>query len=412
MRALTFDVSAWRWLACKAGGLISRRAYTSPLSGLRLREIPEPELPGPQWVRLRTALGGICGTDLDLIRQRVHPANILRSFTSFPMVLGHENVAVIDRVGSAVEGWRVGRRVCVEPTLSCAVRAISPPCRQCAAGLFALCEHFLDGELPRGTMLGANSFTGGSWAPYFLAHASQLHGVPDAVDDEAAVLVDPLACALHAVLRHRPHDDQRVLIQGGGIIAIGVAAALRALGCLAHVTALVRHRFQAELMQSRGVNHVIISPRRDSSARRYDRIAAAIGGRRVPAAFGNQALIGGFDVVYDCIGSGAALTDAMKFTRPRGTVVALGTSQISVVDTTPLWFSELNVVGAYGRQLEVTPGGAPEHTYRLTFDLMTSGKLRVDGLLTHTFKLADYRLALRTLTARRQTAAVKVAFRH
>ncbi len=411
MRALTLDIPAWRWAACKALARVRRSVYTSALSGLRLRELPEPELPGPDWVRLRTSLGGICGTDLNLILMRLHPANILRSFTELPIVLGHENVAVIDQVGSAVDGWEVGRRVCVEPSLSCAVRGISPPCPPCEAGLFSLCENFLNGTLPRGTMLGACSFVGGSWATCFLAHQSQLHAVPDSLSDEAAVLVDPLSCALHGVLRHRPGDNERVLIQGAGIIGLGVAACLQALGCRARVTALVRHTFQAERMQAYGANEVIVSPRRDSAARRYDRIAAAVGGKRVAAAFGNQALIGGFDVVYDCIGTGASLTDAMKFTRARGTTVGLGTSQICLVDTTPLWFSELNLIGVYGRQLEAAPGGPPRHTYGLVLDLLASGKLKVDGLLTHTFGLGEYRRALGTLLSRKRAPAIKVAFR-
>lgn len=412
MRALTFDVQPWRWIACKTLGSLSRKVYLSGLSGLRLRDVPIPELPGPDWVRLRTVLGGVCGTDLNLILQRLHPANILRSFTRFPVVLGHENVAVVDQVGSGVTGWEAGRRVCVEPSLACVARRVTPPCPQCQAGRFSLCDNFLSGELPPGTMLGLNGFTGGSWAPYFVAHQSQLHLVPAEVDDATAVLVDPLACALHGVLRRRPEDDDRVLVQGAGIIGLGVVAALRALDCQARVTALVRHDSQRRQMLDAGADDAIVSPRRESSARRYDRIAAAVGGRRVAAAFGNQALIGGFDLVYDCVGNGASLTDAMKFARPRGTVVELGTTQISVVDTTPLWFTELTVLGAYGRQIEDAGGEPPKHTYGLVFELLESGKLRTEGLQTQTFDLGEYRPALEAAASRGRTQAIKIAFRH
>lgn len=412
MLALTLDIRAWRWLACKALGTVVRGVYFSALSGLRLRQVPEPKLPGPQWVRVRTLLGGICGTDLSLILQRLHPASVLRSFTSFPVVLGHENVGVIDRVGPQVTGWQVGQRVCVEPSLSCAARGIKPPCPQCAAGRFSLCDNFLGGDLPRGTMLGMNSFTGGSWAPYFVAHLSQLQPVPDTVDAAQAVLVDPLACCLHGVLRRRPADDERVLVQGAGIIGIGLVACLRAVGCAAPITALVRHPYQADWMRSCGANEVMVIPRGSSSGERYDRIAAAVGGRRVPGGFGNQTLIGGYDVVYDCVGTGRSLSDAMKFTRPRGTTVALGTSHISVLDTTPLWFKELSVLGVYGRQLESVAAGPPVHTYQLVFDLLSSGKLNTDGWLTHAFPLDQYRQALRTLTTRSRTPVLKVAFRY
>ena len=412
MLALTYDVSTWRWLACRAVGVLAPRVFVSTLSGLRLRQVPEPDLPGPRWVRVRTLLGGVCGTDLNLIRQREHPASVLRSFTSFPIALGHENVAVIDRVGSEVADWQPGRRVCVEPSLSCAVRGLTPPCPSCAAGRFSLCDRFLDGDFPPGTMIGLNNFTGGSWGPYFLAHESQLHAVPDAVDDARAVLVDPLACALHAVLRCIPAKGRRVLVQGAGIIGLGVVAGLRALDCGASITALVRHQQQGDRMRALGADRVIVAPRKLSSAQRFDRVADAVGGRRVSGGFGNQTLIGGFDVVYDCVGTGRSLGDAMKCTRPRGTTVAVGTSQIALVDTTPLWFNELTVLGAYGRQREDSAPGPPRHTYDLVLEMMASGKLATDGLAPRVFPLTDYRPALRLLMSSSGRALVKAAFRH
>ena len=125
--------------------------------------------------------------------------------------------------------------------------------------------------------------------------------------------------------------------------------------------------------------------------------------------FGNRGLLGGFDVVYDCVGTGESLGDAMKFTRPRGTVVAAGTSQITVVDTTPLWLSELNLIGCFGRQIE-TYDDRPCHTYEVVFDLIRQGKLDLTGLLTHRFRLADYKQALLMHAARAQHGLIKAAF--
>jgi len=342
---------------------------------------------------------------------RHHPATILRALNSFPAVLGHENVAVVDAVGSEASEWSIGRRVCVEPSLSCIPRGIDPPCRQCRDGLFCLCEHFLDGRLAPGLMIGTNRQTSGSWAPFFVAHKSQLHAVPPIVTDEQAVLVDPIACALHGVLRRPPQAGERVLIVGGGIIGLTTLSCIRVRPTACHVTIALRHRYQEQLARARGADDVIVWPRSAGHARRYDDIAARVKGRRVPAAFGNQMLLGGFDLVYDCIGTGQSLTDAMKFVRARGTVVELGTSQICVVDTTPLWLSEVTLLGSYGRQMERT-GGSPQHTYEVVFDLIASGRFRTDGLLTHTFPLHEYRAAFATLTRRAATHPVKVAFRY
>lgn len=412
MKALTFGDSALRWIGCKAMGTISNKAYGSRMSNLRLRDVAEPGLPNGRWVKLRTILGGICGTDLGIIFQRNHPGSMLRAFASFPMTLGHENVAVVEEVGDQVEGWSPGMRVIVDPSLSCAVREVDPPCASCLAGRNSLCEHFLDGGgLPPGAMIGLNNFTSGSWAPRFVAHQSQLHAVPDAIDDQAGVLIDPVACSLHGVLRRPPQKNERVLIQGGGIIGIGVAKSIRALGHDQQIDALVRYEYQAQRLRNAGANNALIIPRSATNTQRYEKVAQAVGAKRADGPFGNQILLGGYDLVYDCIGSGQSLTDAMKFTRAGGTVVALGTSGISLVETTPLWFSELQLVGVYGRQTEAIDGRRI-HTYDLLMEWMASGRMQLDGLLTHTFPLTKYHQALALLSGRDKSNVIKVAFRH
>lgn len=409
MKALTYDPNPSRWIACKLLGTVRPSVYWSGLSGLRYREVAVPELPNGRWVRLRTLLGGICGTDLALILQRNHPASYLAGLTSFPVVLGHENVAVIEELGGEVHGWRVGERVCVEPALSCEPRGIDPPCRPCAAGQFSLCEKVTDGDMPKGTMIGLNAFTGGSWAPHFVAHQSQLHRVPDDMPDEQAVLTDPLACSLHGVLRHRPTDGDRVLVVGAGIIGLGIVAGLRALDCKAHVTAIARHAFQEEWLRRFGANDVIRFNRRDSRKERFDLLAARLGGQRVNGRFGNYGFLGGFDVVYDCVGTGTSMGDSFKYTRARGTTVLMGTSNIALVDTTPMWHKELAVLGGYGRQIERV-GRRKLHTYELLFELIRDGKIELDGLLTHTSPLEKYKEAFRLLTSRNRQPVVKVAF--
>jgi threonine dehydrogenase-like Zn-dependent dehydrogenase len=398
-------------MACKALAPLWNGVFWSRLSGLRYRDIPEPQPPNDDWVRLKTILGGICGTDLALLLQRQHPATVLRSLTSFPVVLGHENVARIEAVGAGVSKWRIGQRVCVEPALSCATRGITPLCCPCANGLFSLCENTSAGELPKGTMLGMNRFTSGSWAPCFIAHHSRLHAVPEDIPDRVAVLVDPLACSLHAVLRCRPQDDQRVLILGGGIIGMGIAACERALGGRARLTALVRHAHQGELMRAAGADEVIVSPASDNHRERYERVAAVSGGRRIAGLFGHQGMIGGFDMAYDCIGTGRSLTDCMNFVRARGTVVEVGTTQIGIVDSTSLWMSELTLIGAYGRQLEDVAGGRT-HTYQLVFDLVRSGKLKIETWLSRTYHPSEYRRTFADLTTRGRSGIVKAAFSH
>ena len=412
MNALLLETNPLKWILCKVLGKFVPGVFWSPLSNLVYRDIPEPLLPGEDWVKLRTLLGGICGTDMAIITQKTHPATILRAFTSFPAILGHENVALVDQVGSKVKGWKPGMRVVVEPALSCLPRGISPVCSSCSQGCFSLCES-IEGnrKMPAGTMLGLNSFTGGSWAPRFVAHHSQLHIVPDGISDEEAVLIDPIACSLHAVLRHRPLETEQVLVQGAGIIGLGIVMSLRALGHRNIITCCVRTQAQGEQLAEAGADQIIICRRNDRREKIFKEVAAAAGGKQVSSAFGNQIIIGGMDVVYDCVGSGRSLGDAMKFCKPRGTVVAVGTSQISMVDTTPLWFSELTLKGAYGRQLE-TVGREQIHTYDLVIRMMLEGKLDLSGILSRVYNAKDYKKAMKYLLRGRGSGVTKVAFRH
>ena len=325
MQALTFDIRPVRWLLCKVAGFVTPAAYWSSLSGLRLREIPEPKLPGREWVRLKTILGGICGTDIALIRQRAHPATILQCFTSFPAVLGHENVAVVDEVGPDVAQWKRGDRVVVEPSLSCIPRGLGSPlngtgvCPPCRDGRPALCECLAEAKhLPPGMMIGLNSLTCGSWGRSFVAHESQLHRVPREMRDEEAVLTDPIACSMHGVLRAPPSPGQRVLVLGGGIIALGVVMALRALGLDCLVTCVLRTEAQAKRFSERGADRTLRISRRCSIAGRLQAVADAFGTTVIRSGWGPGILKHGPDIVYECVGSGASLTDAMRYCRPRG----------------------------------------------------------------------------------------------
>lgn len=409
MKALTYDTGPVGWTIRKAAGFVTNRAYYGVLSGLRLVERPTPALPGAGWVRLKTILGGVCGTDLALVAQRNHPATILQSFARFPAVLGHENLAVIDEVGGDVGDWQAGQRVCVEPATGCLARDVTTPCDQCAAGRTSLCEHTGDDRLPPRALIGLNSLTGGSWAGYFVAHASQLHAVPDAVQDDVAILIDPIASAAHAVLRRPPRLGERVLVVGSGIVAFGVIAFVRALKCDNAITVIARHAFQADLARRLGATSVIEHPRGGDNAERYDAVAAAVGGRRIPARFGNQAMLGGFDLTYAVTASGSGMTDALKWTRSRGVVVAVGTSGITLLDTTPVWFDELEVVGANGRQIEEVEGRRV-HTYDLVAEWIAEGRLDLSPIPVSRYRLSDYRTAFAHLLSRGRHPIVKAVF--
>jgi len=382
------------------------------LNGLRLAQVPVPELPGDRWVRVRTLMAGVCGTDVALIAQRQPPDSILQAYSSLPAILGHENVAVVDQVGPAVDGSWLGRRVCVDPTLCCQVRQIEPPCGRCARGQHGACENFAAAgqgraRLPAGTSIGYNSRTGGAFGEYFVAHESQLVAVPDELTDEQAVLTDPVACALHAALRVDLSEARCILVYGAGALGLALVASLRALGYAGRIDALDRAGYLDPIARGLGADEFLRLP--GDAGGRFEAIAARTGGRVHRVRFGNYMLSGGYDAVFDCVGSQRSINESLKWARSRGQIALIGTGHGGRIDLTPLWFTELTMIGAYGREMEEYQGRRIS-TYRLVHELMLAGKLPVAGLLTHTFRLTDYRRAFDVGLNKGRHRAVKVAF--
>jgi threonine dehydrogenase-like Zn-dependent dehydrogenase len=358
-------------------------------AGLALEAIPPPEPPSGDWVPLRTVLAGICGTDLAALSGRLSPA--LLPFSSFPSVPGHEILAVDPD----------GRRVVVDPFLGCAARGL-PPCVACAAGQPARCENFAAGSLAPGTLIGFCRDAPGGWGEAVVAPRGQIYPVPDGVDDRRAVLVEPLAVALHAVLLHPPAPRQTVAVVGAGTIGLLTLAARRLLELPCRVVAVARHGFQAELARALGADAVSDDP---------VRAALDWGARSVPTLLAPPVIVGGFDVIYDCVGSEATLGASLRTARSGGAVVLVGTAGPARVDWTYVWSRELRLVGAvgYGRE---NWGGSALHTFELALRLLEARPdLPVERLLTHTFPLEGYRQALATARRRAGSPAVKVAFR-
>lgn len=415
MKALVYGVNPLGWATCKWLKHLWHGCLFTRLNGICLRELPPPE-PRPDvngWVRCRTILGGICGSDLGIVRQRQPPDSFLQSFSSLPAVMGHENVAVVDRLGPGVDADWLGKRVCVDPALSCGPRGIDPPCRACADGHFGACENLAadgqgDSGLPPAACMGFCAAVGGSWSEFFLAHVSQLVAPPAELTDEQAILTDPLACSLHCVGRADLSQAESVLVHGAGTLGLGVVWALRAVGYGGAIDVIARHQHQGSLAGRLGAGEVLSLP--SEKRGRFEAIARRTGGRVTRARFGNYMLSGGYDVVFECVGGSQTISEALKWTRSRGQVVMVGMGHGRGADMTPIWFGELNVIGASGRGQEDFHG-RKAHTYRLVHEMMLSGTPDIWEVLTHTFALSDYKAALKAAIDKRAHRSVKVAFR-
>lgn len=401
MNAVVVNVTIPRYLATRGLGRLWPPAFLSPVSPIRLREVPEPRLPGPDWVKVKVHLGGVCGSDLSLVHLESSPSASV--YASMPFVIGHENVGAVVEAGPEA-GVATGARVVVEPLLPCATRGFAHPCAACARGDYNLCARFAEGSLAPGIMHGTCRDVGGSWGEVMLAHRSALVPVPPHMPDEQAVLVEPLAVAVHSILRHVPEDASTVLVAGAGPIGLAAVAALRALRPKARVLVLARHEHQADLARRLGAS-AVIAP---SGGGHYREIASLTGARLLLPLLGRPVLTGGVDVTLECVGKARSIDDALRLTRAGGAVVLVGTSAVPRgIDWTPIWLREVAVHGSWVYARERVDG-REVRTIDVAMDLLASGRVDLNPLITHRFPLVEWRRAIEVALDKRRHRAVKI----
>ncbi|MDE3086724.1 MAG: zinc-binding dehydrogenase [Acidobacteriota bacterium] len=376
---------------------------------MRLMELEAPAPPRPDWVIARTRLTGICGSDAKQVFMDFGEENTdspLAHLFTFPTVLGHEVVAEVAELGPEARGLEVGQRVVLNPWLSCGPRGITPPCPSCQDGDLSLCWHFTDGELAAGIHTGTSKDAPGGYAELFPAHDSMLIAVPDSVPDELAVFADPFAVSLHSVTRHPPPPGGKALVYGAGALGLCATAILRALHPDVEVMTVARFPAQAALARALGATVADPEPR----LALVEQAAQWSGGRLQPASKGlPMAHPGGIDVVYDTIGKPETFEVGVRLLRTRGTLVKSGVHGPARWEWSPLYFKEISWVGSNAFGIEEVDG-VRKHGIAHYLDLVEEGRVDLSAMLTHTFRIEQWREAFGALATQATSGAVKVAF--
>lgn len=405
MKAIQFNAAIPRYVLGKALNKLTPSILWRGLSCTYQADIPEPLLPTPEWVKIKTRYGGICGTDIGTIH--LHTSPYLSPFSSSPFTFGHENVGSIAEVGPAAGDFTVGERVIVEPLLWCVPRGFAELCEYCARGETNRCQRTREGTITAGAGTGFCRDTGGSWSSCFVAHARQVYRVPDNVTDENALMAEPFSIGLHAALQNWPADGETVMIQGAGTIGLVTLAALRALGSKAHITMLARYPFQKEASEKLGADDVILTKGIDP----YEIIAQKTGGQVLQPIIGKRVLAGGFDRTFECVGSDESVDDALRFTRNGGTVILVGVPGMAKgIDWTAIFHKELTVRASYLANHAEPYQGQSWSAFELTLELMAHGKLDLGWMVTHRFKLDEFDRAMYEVGKRGNTGMIKAVF--
>lgn len=362
-----------RYVAAAAAGRVipGRGAKVGPLS---LQTVEQPTLPGPDWVRLRPRLAGICGSDLTTLDGR--SSRYFEPIVSFPFTPGHEVVGDLDD----------GSRAVLVPVLSCAARGVEPMCEQCGLGRVNRCERIAFGHLDPGLQSGFCAETGGGWSGAMVAHPSQLVTVPDGLSDDGAVMVEPTACAVHAA--GQVGEAATVAVIGAGTLGLLTVAALRRFGSVGWLCATAKYPGQRRLAWELGADRVVAPDE-------LGRVVRAVKGSFMVG----DHLTGGVDTVVDCVATEASITQALQVVAPGGDVVLAGMPGRATFDLTALWHRETTLRGCYAYTRE---------DFDRAVTLVADADL--GRLVTATYPLDRYREAVEHAANAGVRGAVKIAF--
>ena len=408
MQALVFGTSPQPFTPPEGANLLVRNLATTPCA---LIEVPDARPLRPDWYVIRPTLTGICGSDSKQILLDFHgdSDSAMSGLCSFPQVLGHEVVGVVTEAGPEARGFDIGQRVVLNPWLSCAPRGITPICPACEAGDLSLCWSFTDGSISPGIHTGVSADATGGYAELMPAHSTMLFPVPDALDDEYAILADPFAVSLHSVTRHPPPQGGRVLVWGAGSLGLAALAILRALHPDVEVGIVARFDAQADLARAFGAHRVF---RLASQLELVEQIAAWSGGRLKPTMEGLGGIPmchpGGIDVAYDTVAKPETFEVEVRVLKARGTLVKSGVHAPGRWEWSPLYFKEISWVGSNAFGVEEVEG-VRKHGIEHYVDLAASGRVDLTGMLTHTFGLTAWQDALLAIADQEASGAIKVA---
>lgn len=262
-----------------------------------------PAEPAAGEVLMRVAECGICGSDLKMWAGT-------HAFIRPPTVMGHEVVGVVESVGEGVELER-GQAVTLFPPIGCG------GCFHCTNGREQLCEdmEFFGGQRP------------GGLADFLLAPASHVIPIPERVQPELRVLIEPLSVAVHGVARGAPEPGDCCVVVGAGPVGL--------------LTALV--------LRTRGVAQIVVAdvlPERVARAEKAGFEALDVLRESLGAGVSRLIRPEGADIVFECVGSQETLGASLAATCKGGRTVIVGNAPAEiVVDGLALQRGDRSLVG-------------------------------------------------------------------
>jgi L-iditol 2-dehydrogenase len=287
---------------------------------------------------------GVCGSD-------IHVYHGKHALTPYPVVQGHEVSGMIERLGSNARGFAPGDKVTIQPQVTCG------KCYPCTHGAYHICDSL--------KVMGFQ--TTGAGAEFFAVDAAKVLKLPPEMELDHGAMVEPLAVGVHALARSGEVKGKKVLVLGAGPIGNLVAQAAAGFGA-ARVMITDLSEYRLGIAKSCGIGIQVKAGSRD--------LAAAIG-----ESFGEDKA----DLILECVGSGQTIAQAVAVARKGSSIIVVGVfGEKPVVDLGTVQDRELSLIGTLMYQ---------ESDWRKAIDLIVTGKVKLQPLITDHFAFADYKKA-------------------
>lgn len=305
---------------------------------LIIQEVEKPRISNSSDVLVKVKRVGICGSDMHIY----HGTNPL---ATLPRVVGHEVAGEVVEIGQGVVGIKVGDHVVIEPISYCG------KCYACRKGRQNVCEKL--------SVFGVHE--DGGMREWFVLPEKQLHVVDSSLPWEEIVMAEPYTIGAQAVWRGEVEEGETVLIQGAGPIGICILKMAKLQGASVMITDLSEERL--EFAKESGADITVHAGKEDVQ-------------KRVEEWTNGE----GANVVIDAVCLPMTFELSFDVVSAAGRIVVLG------FDERPASVSQLPITK---REVSVKGSRLQTNQFPKVVKLLNEGKLRQEGLITHSFSLDD-----------------------
>jgi len=316
--------------------------------GFDLEEIPVPE-PKEKEVLVKVKAAAICGSDLKLYKWTPKIRSLVKSL---PFIPGHECSGVVVKVGKEVMTIKPGDKVAAETHIPCG------KCWQCQHNRPHTCQNM--------ELFGHS--VNGCFAEYCIIPEVSTRKLPEDLPFEKGSLLEPMGIPLRAVYEGEVEGDSVVVIGCGpiGQFAVGIS---RLNGAEKIIASDINEK-RLNIARRMGATY-LVNPQKESL---IDRVLSLTNGK-------------GAGVIIEASGNAKALEKAFNYLRVGGKLFMIGHPEelLRIDGSAQIILKEARVRGLFGREIW--------KTWEIAENLLSSGKLNVDPIITHKFSLEDFEKA-------------------